>query len=475
MSYRHLTSGRRTGVVANTALIVKDADGYDNIDSFWENTSKVDESPEQAVSPPVSPDNVTSEIIPHSAGGISTSDYFPETSAISPGEAQPDSPIHSLTFSPGDEDSVHIYEEDDKDDDDESLSSSVKSRKKSTSPVKRKPGSKLNETSDSEEEDTEEEDSPTKKNTLLNSQQKKPKQKKPSRPMSERSDDDDDADESIVVTDGEVESARKKKKVNVVSDDRGGENGNRRSGRTKFPPLQYWKNERYIFERNNVGIGAALPTVAGISDKTKTPVAVKRKGGGGPKGERRLEAPMDMSDIIKERGISKSTKAKVWNDDRVKKTRIFCQEETMKLNEHELPMSAKRSKDENELVGVASQAFFTPQMSNGVPGWISGQVVLPPTAIKDAEGVGACTQLFFVSETQGKCVEVAIALAKNDKVNFDADTAQRYLVGTGDQFFVPPHNVYRLENHSSKLSAKISWVIIKPIEARASESEGELE
>jgi hypothetical protein len=68
-----------------------------------------------------------------------------------------------------------------------------------------------------------------------------------------------------------------------------------------------------------------------------------------------------------------------------------------------------------------------------------------------------------VAETHGKSLEVAIALPKGggNKVNFDADTAQRYLLGSGDQFFVPPHNVYRLENHSEKKAAKLFWAIIK--------------
>ena len=62
-------------------------------------------------------------------------------------------------------------------------------------------------------------------------------------------------------------------------------------------------------------------------------------------------------------------------------------------NEHELPITASRGESENSLVGSAAQAFFTPPMSSGVPGWISGYVILPPKAIKDAEGVGTCAQV----------------------------------------------------------------------------------
>ena len=77
-------------------------------------------------------------------------------------------------------------------------------------------------------------------------------------------------------------------------------------------------------------------------------------------------------------------------------TGIICRAETMVDNEHELPITASRGEKENSLVGSAAQAFFTPPMSSGVPGWISGYVVLPPKAIKDAEGVGTCAQVRFL-------------------------------------------------------------------------------
>ena len=56
---------------------------------------------------------------------------------------------------------------------------------------------------------------------------------------------------------------------------------------------------------------------------------------------------------------------------------------------------------------------------------------------------------------------MAIALPKDRQVDFDADSAQRYLLSPGDQFFVPPNNVYRLENHSNLKASKLFWAIIK--------------
>ena len=106
-------------------------------------------------------------------------------------------------------------------------------------------------------------------------------------------------------------------------------------------------------------------------------------------------------------------------------------------------------------------------MSADLPGWISGYVALPLKAIKDAEGVSVCSQLFFVAECQGNSLEVAVALPKDKRVRFDGATAQRFLLSAGDQFFVPPHNVYRLENHSTLKEAKLFCAIIKVFKPHA--------
>jgi hypothetical protein len=56
-----------------------------------------------------------------------------------------------------------------------------------------------------------------------------------------------------------------------------GEGGEgRRSRRQRFPVLAYWKNERYVFERPEGGIGEVLPTVAGVTERSKTPIASHR-------------------------------------------------------------------------------------------------------------------------------------------------------------------------------------------------------
>ena len=42
-------------------------------------------------------------------------------------------------------------------------------------------------------------------------------------------------------------------------------------------------------------------------------------------------------------------------------------------------------------------------------GWISGFVELPPGAIKDAEGVGECAQVFFITDCQDDALEIGVA------------------------------------------------------------------
>ena len=163
---------------------------------------------------------------------------------------------------------------------------------------------------------------------------------------------------------------------------------------------------------------------------------------------------------------------------------IICRSKAMKKTERELPITADRDAGEEDLVGVAAQGFLMNPMSSVIPGWISGYVTLPPRAIKDAEGVGYCSQVrqpnlpatrtcnhhfpplshakvFFVAECQANSFEVAIAMPQDQQIVFEPESAQRFLLSPGDQFFVAPGNVYRLQNHSQTEDCKLFWTIIK--------------
>ena len=47
----------------------------------------------------------------------------------------------------------------------------------------------------------------------------------------------------------------------------------------------------------------------------------------------------------------------------------------------------------------------------------------------------------------------------------------RFLLSPGDQFFVAPGNVYRLQNHSETVACELFWTIIKPLATADSSDE----
>jgi centromere protein C len=101
-------------------------------------------------------------------------------------------------------------------------------------------------------------------------------------------------------------------------------------------------------------------------------------------------------------------------------------------------------------------------VSGRIGPWLSGLVELLPLAIKDAEGVGSCLQHFHVMECQPKALEFALADPEDDDGKFQNENAQRFLLSKGDAFYVPPGNVYRLENHSESERCLLGYTIIRP-------------
>ena len=127
-----------------------------------------------------------------------------------------------------------------------------------------------------------------------------------------------------------------------------------------------------------------------------------------------------------------------------------------------LPTIRARSKNESKVSGRAVQSFNAPSMSGRICGWLTGLVNLPPLAIKDAEGVGSCLQHFHVIECQPKSLEFALANPEDGDGMFQHENAQRFLLSKGDAFYVPPGNVYRLENHSGSVECLLSYTIFRP-------------
>ena len=128
-----------------------------------------------------------------------------------------------------------------------------------------------------------------------------------------------------------------------------------------------------------------------------------------------------------------------------------------------LPISKKRKKAEGKVTGKAAQAFNVDcSGSDDYVGYIMGNLILPPKGIKDSESVGPCAQTFTVCRAQPKAVEVAFGDPDQPDGELDAETAQRFLLGPGDMFRVPPGNSYRLENHSEGTECLLTWTIIRP-------------
>jgi centromere protein C len=133
------------------------------------------------------------------------------------------------------------------------------------------------------------------------------------------------------------------------------------------------------------------------------------------------------------------------------------------MNASDLPVAGTRTKSESKKVGKAAQAFNVPNDDNdNYVGYIMGNLVLPTKAIKDAESVGPCSQTFTVCQSQPGALEVAYGDPEMADGALDPETAQRFLLGPGDMFRVPPGNCYRLENHSSTTACFLTWTIIRP-------------
>ncbi|KAG5178558.1 hypothetical protein JKP88DRAFT_215714 [Tribonema minus] len=102
----------------------------------------------------------------------------------------------------------------------------------------------------------------------------------------------------------------------------------------------------------------------------------------------------------------------------------------------------------------------------GLSSWSSGALTLPPRGLKAAERVDDHTQLYWVTSCRPYSLELAIAKIPEGSDRpadaFDDATAQRYLLSPGDHFYVPPRNVYRLENHAPDADAQICWAILNP-------------
>ena len=227
----------------------------------------------------------------------------------------------------------------------------------------------------------------------------------------------------------------------------------------------------------------ALPTPHKERPKRETkkeeekPKKQKRKvEGSDDEGEEgpRARVPFDPTQLMKKRKIASGEYGTVWSEAMEDTTELKLVSRLDNRSFSKLPLSTLRSKKESKVVGFASQAFHVQTDPDDLfPGYISGNVVLPPKGIKDAEGVGLCSQVFNVGDCQPNSVEFALADPASADGEFDPKTAQRFLLSKGDMFQIPPGNVYRIENHSKTDEARLFWTIIKCTSRAEQESDEE--
>eukprot|EP00605_Chrysophyceae_sp_TOSAG23-4_P000430 GSChrysophyteH1.ASY1.ANO1.487.1 assembled CDS len=265
-------------------------------------------------------------------------------------------------------------------------------------------------------------------------------------------DDDGDADEEEEEEEDERMGARRSKRV------------------TKGKKMAWWKGERPVYDAGRmIGLLTSKPTPVKVSKAgrpAKIRESMKYDALAVVKAEEPVVLPSDVQYLSRDAGEELS----VWDDvaNSTQTLKILCYGENND-SASALPITAPRPPNK-DAVGFAAQSFNVPEISNSMSGWISGFVELPPGAIKDAEGVGGCAQVFFISECQDEALEFGIA--DPVEAEWKDETAQRHLLKKGDTFFVPPGNIYRLENHSSTKSCFIFWTIVKPLQSADSSSVG---
>jgi hypothetical protein len=275
---------------------------------------------------------------------------------------------------------------------------------------------------------------------------------------SDDSDMGDDRDKSLIA------SARKK---GMNYDDSEDEDDGRRSRRaTKGKRFQYWKNERPVYDKGViVGLLTAEPTPK--KPKIGKSILAKRNGKSSSSSSRSKVHNGGDEEVLPvklptDREYETDETLSVWDDP----NGAITSDKILSYNVNlpppaPLPISGTRPKGRNG-VGAAQQFFNIPSITDTMSGCLAGSLHLPARAIKDAEGVGDCVQMFSVAECQDGALEVGFSDPKDDEWN--DETAQRRILSVGDSFYVPPGNIYRLENHSQTVNCVLYWFIVKPLD-----------
>ncbi|KAL7569245.1 hypothetical protein ACA910_016798 [Epithemia clementina (nom. ined.)] len=265
--------------------------------------------------------------------------------------------------------------------------------------------------------------------------------------------------------------------------------GVRRSRRARCRPLEYWKNERaeygppdddetissdlfnmpvvkaYVRSKETPYKPRMVPQVSRSQPNKKAKSRIADPAVNASDYEQR-QAAFDSSKLKQRYKYSEGDEALLWDEgvEDAREQKVVSYVDSMETRK--LPLSKDRLKSEGKVVGKAAQAFNVPNGPNPLyVGFITGNLLLPPKGIKDAESVGACSQVFTVVRCQPGAMEVAYSDPEDensDSTLLNPETATRFLLKPGDLFRIPPGNSYRLCNHSKTSDAFLTWTIIRP-------------
>ena len=296
------------------------------------------------------------------------------------------------------------------------------------------------------------------------------------------------------------------------SDDEEDQKGVRRSKRVHLPPLEFWKGENYIYGPNDFGDEfdgvRNMSVVKGVIKPNPTPykkppsrrdTKTKSKSSTGKKKTKRSEEDEDAEEfdtfelekmyeinegesanLANEYTDEISRTSKCWIDTKgglTAHTTHFLVEVVSRFNpqvHQDLPLpKGQRTKREGKKTGKATQCFNLVAEFPGAPSFISGTLILPPKAIKDAESVLSNVQEFTVCDCQPNALEVAYADPREEDNMITDESAEHFLLKQFDKFHVPAGNAYRLVNHSKTKHAVISWTIVRNTAEEEEETYGD--
>ena len=196
--------------------------------------------------------------------------------------------------------------------------------------------------------------------------------------------------------------------------------------------LEYWKNERIVYERTNDGLGQVLPVAKGI-ERLSRPTPTKK-----PRKKRRVgyepivvpeNTQLEMPSIEIDLG-----------EDGTAQVELVKRADNLAFQSLPSSTADKETKSGEKAETRAAAAFIHDTLRTGM-------VELRPEAIKDPESSGDAAQLFHVH----RCAENGVLVTINDK---------KTQVSPGDIFLVPPKSFYEIQNLSLKTAAQLYYTVV---------------